>query len=289
MTRGRRGARAEPRRRWYSAAVPAPSVRPLAPLLAALALASPLAAAAQASTLPTYAVGNVPVAVGGASVEFPVFTGFQTEVGGILLGQGNYGDKNPFQYLSMVAPWATLHYDGVPNLRLSLGLMEFFYREVPEVGLPAWHETRVYARARVQQPRGAAALYEMLQLDVRSFTDPAGVDRLVFRPRFRVGQGFNLDAVRIHSLVLYQELALRYSSDDYAKRAFDFFRAVIGYTWTTRRGTFATIGLVGQIQLNPANTRYDFLVGPVLVFQHRFLPQKQTDEATPAAPDLEVQ
>jgi hypothetical protein len=256
--------------------------------LALLALAAPLAAAAQA-TLPTYSVGNVPVAPIGAGVDFPVATGFQLELNGLLLTQGGYGDKNPFQYLSMVAPGAYLHYDGVENLRLSAGFQQFFYREVQDIGLPAWNEQRYFARARVQQPRGAAALYEMVQLDVRSFTDPAGVDRLVFRPRLRVGQGFNLDAVRIHSLVLYQELGLRYSSDDYAKKAFDFFRAVVGYTWTTRRGTFATVGLVGQIQLNPANTRYDFLVGPVLLFQRRFLPSKPTEEAAPAPPEIEVQ
>jgi hypothetical protein len=257
-------------------------------LLAALALSTPLAAAAQA-TLPTYAVGNLPVAPIGAGVEFPVATGFQAEVNAILLAQGGYGDKNPFQYLSMVAPAAYLHYDGVDNLRLSAGFQQLFYREVQDIGLPAWNEQRYIVRARIQQPRGAAALYEMLQLDVRSFTDPTGVDRLIFRPRFRVGQGFNLDAVRIHSLVLYQELGLRYSSDDYVKKAFDFFRAVVGYTWTTRRGTFATLGLIGQIQLNPANTRYDFLVGPVLIFQRRFLPAKPSEEVTPAAPDLEVQ
>jgi hypothetical protein len=263
-------------------------LRTLAPLAAAAALLAPLAAPAQA-TLPTYAVGVVPVAPFGASIEFPVATGFQAEVGGLLMAQGNYGDKNPLQYLSLAVPWATLHYDGVPNLRLSAGFQEFFYREVQAVGLPAWHEQRIMVRGRIQQPRGAAALYELLQLDIRSFTDPTGVDRLVFRPRLRLGQGFNLDAVRIHSLVLYQEVALRYSTSDYAKRAFDFFRAVVGYTWTTRRGTFVTLGMLGQVQLNPANTRYDVLLGPVLVFQHRFLPQKAPEEVTPAPPDIEVQ
>jgi hypothetical protein len=261
---------------------------PARALLAALALSSPLAAAAQA-TLPTYAVGNVPVSPLGAAVEFPVAAGFQAEVSTIFLVQGGYGDKNPYQYLSMVAPGAYLHYDGVENLRLSAGFQQFFYREVQAIGLPAWNEQRYVVRGRVQQPRGAAALYELLQLDVRSFTDPTGVDRLIFRPRFRVGQGFNLDAVRIHSLVLYQELGLRYSTDDYVKKAFDFFRAVVGYTWTTRRGTFATIGLIGQVQLNPANTRFDFLVGPVLIFQRRFMPAKPSEEVAPAAPDLEVQ
>jgi hypothetical protein len=256
-------------------------------LLAALALSSPLAAAAQA-TLPTYTVGNVPVAPIGAGVEFPVAAGFQAEVNGILLAQGGYGDKNPYQYLSTVAPGAFLHFDGVENLRLTAGFQQFFYREVQAIGLPAWNEQRYFVRGRFQQPRGAAALYELLQLDVRSFTDPTGVDRLILRPRIRVGQGFNLDAVRIHSLVLYQELALRYSSDGYAKKAFDFFRAVVGYTWTTRRGTFATLGLIGQIQLNPANTRYDFLVGPVLIFQRRFLPAKAAEEVAPTAPDVEV-
>lgn len=257
-------------------------------LLAALALSTPLAAAAQA-TLPTYAVGNVPVSPLGASIEFPVASGFQGEVNTIVLAQGGYGDKNPYQYLSTVAPAAFLHYDGLANTRLSAGFQQYFYREVQAIGLPAWNEQRYVLRGRLQQPRGEAALYELLQLDIRSFTDPTGVDRLVFRPRLRVGQGFNLDAVRIHSLVLYQELGLRYSSDDYAKKAFDFFRAVIGYTWTTRRGTFATLGLIGQVQLNPANTRYDFLVGPVLIFQRRFLPSKPAEEVTPAAPDLDVQ
>lgn len=265
--------------------------RPTAPALplvvALLALAAPDAAAQQA--LPTYAIGKLPVAPAAAAVEFPVAAGFQAELAGVLLAQGGFGDRNPFQYLSMVAPSAALHFDGVENLRLSAGFQELFYREVQALGLPPWHEERLFARARLQQPRGAAALYEMLQLDVRRFTDPGGVDRLVFRPRLRVGQGFNLDAVRIHSLMLYQELALRFSGDGYASKAFDFFRAVAGYTWTTRRGTFVTLGVIAQIQLNPADTRYDFLVGPVLMFQRRSLPPRPAEEIAPAAPDLEVQ
>ena len=109
----------------------------------------------------------------------------------------------------------------------------------------------------------------------------------MYRPRFRVGQGLNLDALLVHSLVLFQEVAFRFAEGSYSVRAFEFFRAFVGYTWTTRRGTFATLGVVGQISLNPAATRYDFLYGPALSLTHRFRPAGPA-EAPPAPPEVDV-
>lgn len=251
--------------------------------LSLLAAAAPARAAGPA----TYAVGDIPVAPGVTSVEFPIGRAFASEIGLGALGQGTYDERNPFSYLSLLSPAAWLHYDGVRNLRLSLAFQELLYFEVPPLGLPDGHEERLVLRARVQQPRGAAALYEMLQLDVRSFDDAGGTHRWVFRPRFRVGQGFNLDAVRIHSLVLYQEVAFRFSADGYAERAFEFFRAFAGYTWTTRRGTFVTLGVIGQVSINPPATRYDVLWGPALSVLYRF--RSAAPEAPPAPSDVEVQ
>ena len=88
--------------------------------------------------------------------------------------------------------------------------------------------------------------------------------------------------------MLYQEIAFRYATDaDYAARAFEFFRAFVGYAWTTRRGTNLSLGLLGQVSLNPAATRYDFLWGPVLGIAHRF--KASAPSAPPPAPDVEVQ
>jgi hypothetical protein len=259
----------------------------LARTLAAVALLAPSTRAAGANPS-TYSVGTVPVAPGSASVEFPLGKGLAGEVGVVALGEGTFADKNPFAYLGGIAPAAWLHWDAVPNLRLSAGFQEVFWQEVAPIRQPSFHEERGVLRARIQQPRGAAALYEMLQVDVRSFDDAAGVHRLVFRPRLRVGQGFNLDAVRIHSLVLYQEVALRYATDgDYAARAFEFFRAVAGYMWTTRRGTFVTLGVVGQVSLNPAATAYTFMVGPALGVNYRF--RAKAAETPPPPPDVELQ
>jgi len=232
-------------------------------------------------------VGNIPVAVGIASVEFPVSPPFAAEFDLALLGQGSYDNRNPFAYLSLVQPGGWLHFDGVENLRLSLGFQEELIRAVPSLGIKDSQEERGMARARLQQPRGQAALYEMTQLDVRSFDDPAGTHRVVFRPRFRLGQGFNLDAVRIHSLVLYEEVAFQFAADDYLARPFSFFRTVAGYTWTTRRGTFVTLGIVGQVSLNAPATRYDVFWGPVLAFSHRF--RSTAPETPPEPPEVDVQ
>jgi hypothetical protein len=255
------------------------------PLLAVVLLAA--AGPAAASGPSSYLVGSLPVAPLVGSIEFPVATGFAAELGLGAMWQGTYDEGNPFTYLALVSPIAWLHYDGVPNLRLSAAFQEAFYREVPPLGIEPSHEERGVVRARLQQPRGAAALYEMLQLDVRSFDDASGTHRLVLRPRFRLGQGFNLDAVRIHSLVLYQEVAFRFSEEGYAERPFEFFRAFAGYTWTTRRGTFATLGVVAQISLNPGATRYDVLWGPVLALNHRF--RAAAPETPPAPADVDVQ
>ncbi len=246
------------------------------------------ASAAIAANPSTYSVGTVPASPGTASVELPIGRGFATELGLIELTLGAFDDKNPWANLSGVAPFAWLHYDGVPNLRLSAAYQEVFYFDVAPGRLPNSHEERIVLRARWQQPRGAAALYEMLQLDTMSFDDPTGTHRLAFRPRLRIGQGFNLDAVRIHSLVLYEEVALRYGEPSYFARSFDFFRTFIGYMWTTRRGTFVTLGVVGQISLNAPATAYTFLVGPAIGVTYRFR-SGPPPETPPPPPDVEVE
>ena len=253
-----------------------------------MVLALAAAGDALAANPSTYSVGTIPVAPGAASVEFPLGNGFAGEVGLVALGQGTFTDKNPFAYLGGIAPAAWLHWDGVPNLRLSAAFQEVFWQEVAPIRQPSFSEARGVLRARLQQPRGVAALYEMLQVDVRSFDDATGAHRLVFRPRFRVGQGFNLDAVRIHSLVLYQEVAFRFATDDdYAARAFEFFRAFAGYMWTTRRGVFVTLGVVGQLTLNPAATAYNLLWGPALGLTYRF--RSAPADTPPPPPDVEIQ
>ncbi len=244
------------------------------------------AATAGAANPSTVSVGTLPAAPITGSVEFPIGRGFATELGVVELTLGGYDDKNPFANLSGVGPAAWVHYDGVSNLRLSAAYQELFYFDVAPGRQPHSHEERVTLRARFQQPRGAAALYEMLQLDVMGFDDPTGARRVEFRPRLRVGQGFNLDAVRIHSLVLYQEVGLRYGEGSYFARSFEFFRAVAGYMWTTRRGTFVTVGVVGQISLNPAATAYTFLVGPAIAVNYRF---RAAAPETPPPPGVEIE
>jgi hypothetical protein len=254
--------------------------------LVLLAAASPAAAA----NPETVTFGTFPVAPAVASLEFPVGgSGLSAEIGAAVLGQGTFTDQNPFAYLSAAAPYAWLHFDGVQNLRLSLAYQEFFYFAVPPLGIPDGQEERLTVRARLQQPRGTAALYEMVQLDVRWLDDSAGNPAVVYRPRLRIGQGFNLDAVRIHSLVLYQEVALRFSPGGHVARNFDFFRAFLGYGWTTRRGTYVTLGIVGQLQLNPAATAYTVIWGPVLGVQYRIRAAPPAEAPPPLPPDVDVQ
>ncbi len=237
----------------------------------------------------SYAVGTIPVAAGGADFEFPLSEDFKAQLTAVFVSQGTWDSGNPFSYLSLISPSAWIHYDGIPNLRLSAGFEENRYRPIAPMGVPAWHEERLMARARVQQPRGASAIYEILQLDVRSFDDVTGAHRWVLRPRFRIGSGFNLDATRIHTVVLFQEVALRFAEEAYTTHAFDFYRAVLGYNWTTRRGIFVTAGVIGQVSLNPAGTRLDFLYGPVLSLAYRIFPAKKApEEVPPEPPDVDM-
>jgi hypothetical protein len=245
------------------------------------------ATATNAANPSTYSVGTIPAAPVAAALEFPVARGLAAELDFLELTLGAFDDKNPFANLSGVAPGGWLHFDRIANVRLSAGYQELFYFDVAPGRDPHSHEERGVLRARLQQPRGAAALYEMLQLDVMRFVDPGGTQRLEYRPRLRVGQGFNLDAVRIHSLVLYQELALRFGEPSYFARAFEFFRVFAGYMWTTRRGTFVSLGVVGQVALNPPATAYTFLVGPALGIEYRF--REAPRETPPPPPDVEVQ
>src|SRR3954466_4290749 len=132
-------------------------------LLAPALLAGVLQAALPAEALPSYAVGTIPVAAGQGDLEFPVAGDFRGQVGFLLLSQGTYDERNPFSHLSLVSPGAWLHYDGFRNLRLSTAFQELWSLAVPAMGIPSGHEERLVARARVQQPRGTSALYEMLQ------------------------------------------------------------------------------------------------------------------------------
>ncbi len=246
------------------------------------------AATTTAANPSNVSVGTIPASPGVASVELPIGRGFATELGALELTLGDYEDKNPFANLSGVGPFAWLHFDGVPNLRVSAAFQEIFYFDMAPGRQPNSHEERVVLRVRYQQPRGAAALYEMLQIDTMGFVDPTGTHRVEFRPRLRIGQGFNLDAVRIHSLVLYQEVALRYGEPSYFARSFDFFRAFAGYMWTTRRGTFVTLGAVGQVSLSPTAKAYTFLVGPAIGVTYRFR-SGAPPETPPPPPDVEVE
>ena len=257
--------------------------------LLALALLAGAAVSGPAAALSTYAVGTLPVAAGLGNLDFPIAGDFRGQVGLLLLSQGTFDDRNPFAHFSLVSPSAWLHYDGIGNLRLSAAFQESWSLGVSAMGIPASHEERFTTRARLQQPRGASALYQMLQLDVRSFDDASGKHQIVFRPRLRIGVGFNLDANRIHSTTLYQEAALRFADSSYTTRAFDFYRAVVGYTWTTRRGTFVTLALLGQVSLNPAGTGLTFLYGPVLTLAYRIAPAAKAAEAPPEPPEVEPQ
>ena len=259
-------------------------------LLASALLASGMVPGAAAAAPPsTYAVGSIPVAVGQGDLEFPVSGDFRGQVGTVLVSQGTFDNRNPFSNLSGVGPWAWLHYDGFPNLRLSVGFEEVFFMSIPDMGIASSHEERGLLRARLQQPRGASALYQMLQLDIRSFNDPSGQHQIVWRPRLRLGVGFNLDATRIHSTTLYMESALRFADSSYTTHAFDFYRAVLGYTWTTRRGLFATAAIVGQVSLNPPGSGFTVLFGPVLSLAYRIAPPGKAAEEPPQPPEIEPQ
>jgi hypothetical protein len=258
------------------------------PGLVAAALVASASLAGRAQPLASYGVGALPVAAGQADLEFPIAGDFRGQVGSLFLSQGTFDDRNPFAYLSQVSPWVWLHYDGVRNLRVSAAFQESWSFDVPPLGIQSGHEERYMARARLQEPRGASALYQMLQLDLRSFNDPTGKHQVVFRPRFRVGVGLNLDATRIHSMALYQEGAVHFGDSSYINRAFDFYRAVIGYTWTTRRGVFVTAAVLGQVSLNPAGNAFAFGYGPVLSFAYRIAPSVKGEEAPPEPAEVEL-
>ncbi|HZX64984.1 MAG: hypothetical protein ACJ78W_14300 [Myxococcales bacterium] len=258
------------------------------PGLVAAALLASASLPGRAQPLPSYTVGTLPVAAGQADVEFPLAGDFRGQLGSLFLSQGTFDDRNPFAYLSQVAPWVWLHYDGVRNLRLSAGFQEAWSFSVPPLRIPSGHEERYSARARLQEPKGASALYQMVQLDLRSFDDPTGKHQVVFRPRFRFGVGLNLDATRIHSMALYQEGALRFGDSSYISRAFDFYRAVIGYTWTTRRGVFVTAAVLGQVSLSPAGNSLAFAYGPVLSFAYRIAPSVKGEETPPEPAEVEL-
>jgi len=241
-----------------------------------------------ALALPQYGIGTVPVAAGQGELEFPVAGDFRAEVGFLGLSQGTFVDRNPFAHFSYLSPWTWIDWYAASNLRLSAGFQEIWNLGVSEMGIPSSHEERFMARARLQQPRGETALYQMLQFDVRSFDDPAGNHQVVFRPRLRLGVGLNLDASRINSMALYQEAALRFADSSYTTRAFDFYRAVVGYTWTTRRGLFVNVALVGQASLDPSGANVAFLYGAVLSLAYRIAPPSAAVEVPPEPPQIET-
>jgi hypothetical protein len=255
--------------------------------LLALAFLAVAQASRPARALASYTVGTLPLAAGQGDLEFPLAGDFRGQAGFLLLSQGAFDDRNPFAHLSLVSPSAWLHYDGIRNLRLSASFQESWSLAIASLGVPSSHEERFVLRGRLQQPRGATALYQMLQFDVRSFDDSGGTHRIVFRPRLRIGVGFNLDAERIHSTTLYQEAAFRFADSSYTTRAFDFYRAVVGYTWTTRRGTFVTLALLGEVALDPSGTRLSFLWGPLLSLAYRIAPAAKIAEAPPEPPEIE--
>jgi hypothetical protein len=244
----------------------------------ALALLLPASAWAQSS----YTVGTVPVAAVEGDFEFPLTRDFRMQASFLALSQGTFSDDNPFAYLSLVSPWLWLHYDGIRNLRLSTWFQETWLRGVAPTGTRSARQEAYGLRARVQEPRGEAALYQMLQLDLLNL-HAGGQDFLIFRPRVRVGVGLNLDQNRIHSLTLYQEAALRFSEAAYTTHAFDYYRTIVGYTFTTRRGVFVTVAVLGNLAQNPAGNGLVLFYGPFLNFAYRIVPSVDR----PPEPEIE--
>jgi hypothetical protein len=229
-----------------------------------------------------YSVGTVPVGVAQGEFEFPLTRDFRLELGFLALSQGTFSDSNPFAYLSLLLPWFWLHYDGIRDLRLSASLQEAWLLGVGST--PSARQEAYALRARIQQPRGEAALYEMLQLDLLNL-HVGGRDFVIFRPRFRVGFGLNLDQNRIHSLTLYQEAALRFSEADYTTHPFDYYRTIVGYTFTTRRGVFVTVALLGNLAQTPAGNGLVLFYGPFVSFAYRIVPA--APDRPPDPPEVE--
>jgi hypothetical protein len=236
----------------------------------------------------TYAVGAIPIAAGGVDLEFPLAGDFRGQVGLSMVSQGTFDDHNPFAYLSAVSPTLWVHYDGVRNLRLSLAVQELWTLSIPPLRSPSGREDRLLARGRLQQPFGSAAIYELAQLDLRRFDDAAGVSRIVVRPRFRLGVGFNLDAARVHSLTTYQEVAFRFGDDAVAARKLEFLRTFLGYGFTPRSGTFVTVGVFGQISLSPDGTSLTVFYGPALSITYRAGLSARAAAARPEPPDPQI-
>jgi hypothetical protein len=247
--------------------------------LLALALLLPAAARAQSA----YTVGTVPVAAVEGDFEFPLTRELRLQASFLALSQGTFSDNNPFAYLSLVSPWVWLHYDGFRNLRLSAWFQELWLRGVAPTGTASARQEAYGLRARIQEPRGDAALYQMLQLDMLDLHAPSG-EFIIFRPRVRVGVGLNLDQNRIHSLTLYQEASLRFSEAAYTTHPFDYYRTIVGYTFTTRRGVFVTVAVLGNLAQNPAGNGLVLFYGPFINFAYRIVPSA---DRPPEPPEIE--
>jgi len=234
--------------------------------------------------LSRYLVGSIQVAPGLLDFEFPLYRDLGGELTFSWITQGTFENSNPFAYLSIVSPSAAINLDAVRNVRLTVGFQELWYRAVPPVGIPRTTEERFFTRARVQQPRGSSAVYEAVELDLRNLSDPAGNHHFIFRPRFQVGYGLNLDARRVYSATLFQEVALRFFDDSYTTHAFEYYRAFVGYTFTTRRGLFVSLGFIGQLSVNPPATQLTFAYGPLLSLKFRIFPATAQPLETPPEP-----
>ena len=203
----------------------------------------------------------------------------QTVTQGAYLGVNN----NPFAYWQRahIRPWLQFHHSKKVVVAGSVGYMKRY--AVPPQNNKRGDEIRVTLMGTFTQPQSWGSFYEQVRGEVKNNKSDGSTDWThTPRFRFRLGQNIKLKEDHNQTLVVYEEIMVKYKKHS---KAFDILRFFGGYSYTKNEKWSFTAGFITQLQLNRNNTNVDVYFGPSVGVRYHF--GKSKHPHPPPDPDID--
>jgi hypothetical protein len=180
-------------------------------------------------------------------------------------------NANPFAHWHgfQIRPW--LHYDGIRNTTLTVGVSHIDYFYVPgtsNYGHPEW---RVTAIGTLRQSLSGGSLYEQVRFEWLSFRDSNGAAQSYPRLRFRFGQNLYLaEGSAKPYLGIYEEAVVQFPQPSYSRvrlHGAQFF-AGCGFRLGTR--TTALLGFKAEGEVSSSGSTVNLYFGPAFSIEYNF-------------------
>jgi hypothetical protein len=189
--------------------------------------------------------------------------------------QGGSASGNPFAYRhgAQVRPW--LHYDGLPNITITISVSYIYYFTVPGTSNYRHPEWRPTVLGNLKQDFSGGSLYEQIRFESLNFRAGNGDVQHLPRVRFRFGQNVHLSEGSSRPyLGLYEEAITQFPQPSYSRVHFQGARFFAGYGFDYgRRATFL-LGFKAEAEVSSSGSTVTLFYGPVFSIEYHFTPRE---------------